>query len=126
MKSLIDFLFHHKTLICVASSFLSLVTYSYNTYSNEVGYGSPYGYSTSVTSQQNMGYDISADYVDSTTTYEPRSTIIDPDFIGGHSKYIFSILISLNTLSIKKHIQSRKIYLYDFYYYCYDSLITHI
>lgn len=35
-----------------------------------------------------MGYDISADYVDSTTTYEPRSTIIDPDFIGGHSKYI--------------------------------------
>lgn len=35
-----------------------------------------------------MGYDISADYVDSTTTYEPRSTtIIDPDFIGGHSEY---------------------------------------
>jgi hypothetical protein len=33
-----------------------------------------------------MGYDISADYVDSTTTYEPRSTIIDSDFIGGHSK----------------------------------------
>lgn len=59
---------------------------SYNTYSNEVGYGSPYGYSSSVTPQQNMGYDISADYVDSTTTYEPRSTIIDPDFIGGHSK----------------------------------------
>lgn len=35
-----------------------------------------------------MGYDISADYVDSTTTYEPRSTtIVDPDFIGGHSKF---------------------------------------
>lgn len=60
---------------------------SYNTYSNEVGYGSPYGgYSASVTPQQTMGYDISADYVDSTTTYEPRSTIIDSDFIGGHSK----------------------------------------
>lgn len=28
-----------------------------------------------------MGYDISADYVDS-TTYEPRSTIMDPEFIG--------------------------------------------
>lgn len=64
-------------------------TFSYNTYSNEVGYGSPYGYSSSVTPQQNMGYDISADYVDSTTTYEPRSTIIDPDFIGGHSEYLF-------------------------------------
>ncbi|KAG5683151.1 hypothetical protein PVAND_012449 [Polypedilum vanderplanki] len=60
----------------------------YNTYSNEVSYGSPYGYSQSVTSQQTtMGYDISADYVDSTTTYEPRSTtIIDSDFIGGHNK----------------------------------------
>lgn len=34
-----------------------------------------------------MAYDISADYVDSTTTYEPRSTIIDSDFIGGHSKF---------------------------------------
>lgn len=58
-------------------------------YSNEVGnYGSPYGYSQSVATPQNMGYDISADYVDSTTTYEPRSTtIIDTDFIGGHSKY---------------------------------------
>ncbi|XP_055549908.1 probable nuclear hormone receptor HR3 isoform X4 [Wyeomyia smithii] len=55
-------------------------------YNNEVGYGSPYGYSTSVTPQQTMGYDISADYVDSTTTYEPRSTIIDPDFISGHNK----------------------------------------
>lgn len=55
-------------------------------YSNEVSYGSPYGYSTSVTPQQTMGYDgISADFVDSTTTYEPRSTIIDSDFIG-HSK----------------------------------------
>ncbi|XP_040162588.1 probable nuclear hormone receptor HR3 isoform X7 [Anopheles arabiensis] len=43
------------------------------TYSNEVGYSSPYGYSTSVTPQQTMGYDISADYVDSTTTYEPRT-----------------------------------------------------
>lgn len=62
---------------------------SYNAYSNEVtNYGSPYGgYSTTVTPQQQaMGYDISADYVDSTTTYEPRSTIIDSDFIGGHSK----------------------------------------
>lgn len=69
---------------------------SYNTYSNEVGYGSPYGgYSASVTPQQTMGYDISADYVDSTTTYEPRSTIIDPDFIGGHSKCDI-LLVSLS------------------------------
>lgn len=61
---------------------------SYNTYSNEVGYGSPYGgYPASVTPQQTMAYDISADYVDSTTTYEPRSTIIDSDFISGHSKF---------------------------------------
>ncbi|XP_065081074.1 probable nuclear hormone receptor HR3 isoform X4 [Ochlerotatus camptorhynchus] len=62
--------------------------HSYNgyAYNSEVGYGSPYGYSTSVTPQQTMGYDISADYVDSTTTYEPRSTIIDSDFISGHNK----------------------------------------
>uniref|UniRef100_A0A1B0D0E6 Uncharacterized protein n=1 Tax=Phlebotomus papatasi TaxID=29031 RepID=A0A1B0D0E6_PHLPP len=60
--------------------------YNGYTYLNEVGYASPYGYSSSVTPQQTMGYDISADYVDSTTTYEPRSTMIDPDFIGGHSK----------------------------------------
>ncbi|XP_035772767.1 probable nuclear hormone receptor HR3 isoform X5 [Anopheles albimanus] len=63
--------------------------YNGYTYSNEVGYGSPYGgggYSASVTPQQTMGYDISADYVDSTTTYEPRSTMIDSDFISGHNK----------------------------------------
>ncbi|XP_049284691.1 protein dissatisfaction isoform X2 [Anopheles funestus] len=60
--------------------------YNGYTYSNEVGYSSPYGYSTSVTPQQTMGYDISADYVDSTTTYEPRSTMIDSDFISGHNK----------------------------------------
>ncbi|XP_055698262.1 probable nuclear hormone receptor HR3 isoform X9 [Phlebotomus papatasi] len=59
--------------------------YNGYTYLNEVGYASPYGYSSSVTPQQTMGYDISADYVDSTTTYEPRSTMIDPDFIGGHT-----------------------------------------
>ncbi|XP_063699156.1 probable nuclear hormone receptor HR3 isoform X1 [Culicoides brevitarsis] len=62
--------------------------HSYNSYpySNEVSYGSPYGYSASVTPQQTMGYDgISADFVDSTTTYEPRSTIIDPEFMG-HNK----------------------------------------
>ncbi|KAJ6642853.1 putative nuclear hormone receptor HR3 [Pseudolycoriella hygida] len=58
--------------------------YNNGYYSNEVGYSSPYGYSQSVTTPQTMGYDISADYVDSTTTYEPRSTIIDSDFIGGH------------------------------------------
>lgn len=68
-------------------SFSSAYVHSYSTYSNEVGYSSPYGYS--VTSQQTMGYDISADYVDSTTTYEPRSTIIDSDFIGTHSKWDF-------------------------------------
>ncbi|XP_037049462.1 probable nuclear hormone receptor HR3 isoform X6 [Bradysia coprophila] len=60
--------------------------YNNGYYSNEVGYSSPYGYSQSVTTPQTMGYDISADYVDSTTTYEPRSTIIDSDFIGGHSE----------------------------------------
>lgn len=59
-----------------------LNSYAYN----EVGYGSPYGYSPSVTTPQTMGYELSADYVDSTTTYEPRSTIMDSDFIGGHSK----------------------------------------
>lgn len=63
------------------------------TYSNEVGYGSPYGYSPSVTTPQTMGYELSADYVDSTTTYEPRSTIMDSDFIGGHSEYIYIVLI---------------------------------
>jgi len=52
--------------------FLSL-SYSGGYSNNEVGYGSPYGYSASVTPQQTMQYDISADYVDS-TTYEPRST----------------------------------------------------
>lgn len=66
---------------------------SYNTYSNEVGYGSPYGYPASVTPQQTMGYDISADYVDSTTTYEPRSTIIDTDFIGGRKFELFLPLL---------------------------------
>ncbi|XP_050076826.1 uncharacterized protein LOC126563985 isoform X2 [Anopheles maculipalpis] len=53
--------------------------YNGYTYSNEVGYSSPYGYSTSVTPQQTMGYDISADYVDSTTTYEPRNKDGSPD-----------------------------------------------
>lgn len=43
-----------------------------------------------------MGYDISADYVDSTTTYEPRSTIIDPDFIGGHSEYLFVLAFAVH------------------------------
>lgn len=80
--------------------FVSLFRY---TYLNEVGYASPYGYSSSVTPQQTMGYDISADYVDSTTTYEPRSTMIDPDFIGGHSKFKFffchSSCIKLNILT---------------------------
>lgn len=58
-------------------------------YSNEVdNYGSPYGYSQSVATPQTIGYDISADFVDSTTAYEPRNnTIIDADFIGMHSTY---------------------------------------
>ncbi|XP_031640742.1 probable nuclear hormone receptor HR3 isoform X4 [Contarinia nasturtii] len=56
-------------------------------YSNEVdNYGSPYGYSQSVATPQTIGYDISADFVDSTTAYEPRNnTIIDADFIGMHT-----------------------------------------
>lgn len=59
-----------------------------------------------MTTPQTMGYDISADYVDSTTTYEPRSTIIDSDFIGGHSKYTmgnwverFLVFMILNFIS---------------------------
>lgn len=58
-------------------------------YSNEVdNYGSPYGYSQSVATPLTIGYDISADFVDSTTAYEPRNnTIIDADFIGMHSMY---------------------------------------
>lgn len=64
-----------------------IIIFLFNSYAyNEVGYGSPYGYSPSVTTPQTMGYELSADYVDSTTTYEPRSTIMDSDFIGGHSK----------------------------------------
>ncbi|XP_046866372.1 probable nuclear hormone receptor HR3 isoform X3 [Drosophila tropicalis] len=70
---------------------------NYNSYSggysnNEVGYGSPYGYSASVTPQQTMQYDISADYVDS-TTYEPRSTMIDPEFISHADGDINDVLI---------------------------------
>lgn len=76
-------------LLFLLLSFLSAPSLSHS-YSggysnNEVGYGSPYGYSASVTPQQTMQYDISADYVDS-TTYEPRSTMIDPEFIS-HGKY---------------------------------------
>lgn len=62
-------------------------------YSNEVGYTSPYVYSPSVTQQNIGGYDISADYVDSTTAFEPRSTIIDTDFIGGHSECFFILFV---------------------------------
>lgn len=75
-------------------------------YSNEVSYGSPYGYSASVTPQQTMGYDgISADFVDSTTTYEPRSTIIDSDFIG-HSEYClagFLLTLPFTSLTYMMH-----------------------
>ncbi|TMW54702.1 hypothetical protein DOY81_000233 [Sarcophaga bullata] len=76
--------------------------HSYNGYgyaSNDVGYNSPYGYSASVTPQQTMAYDISADYVDS-TTYEPRSTMMDPEFISHGSiqepNRISSITINQN------------------------------
>lgn len=72
--------------------------YAYS--NNDVGYNSPYGYPPSVTPQQTtMGYDISTDYVDSTTTYEPRSTMIDSDFIG-HSKFSQSPLFFLYDLLI--------------------------
>lgn len=63
---------------CMTSPF-SLFSNSYGYSSNEVSYSSPYGYSASVTPQQTMAYDISADYVDS-TTYEPRSTMMDAEF----------------------------------------------
>ncbi|XP_026474658.1 probable nuclear hormone receptor HR3 [Ctenocephalides felis] len=62
--------------------------YNGYTYTNEVGYGSPYGYGTPVTpqAQGSLGYDISADYVDSTTAYEPRpgGGMLETDFIGSH------------------------------------------
>ncbi|XP_030561756.1 probable nuclear hormone receptor HR3 isoform X1 [Drosophila novamexicana] len=67
-------------------------SYSGGYSNNEVGYGSPYGYSASVTPQQTMQYDISADYVDS-TTYEPRSTMIDPEFISHADGDINDVLI---------------------------------
>ncbi|XP_055921498.1 probable nuclear hormone receptor HR3 isoform X2 [Eupeodes corollae] len=70
--------------------------HSYNGYgysSNEVGYASPYGYSASVTPQQSMTYDISADYAVDSTTYEPRSTMIDSDFIGHADGDINEVLI---------------------------------
>lgn len=85
-------------------------------YSNEVdNYGSPYGYSQSVATPQTIGYDISADFVDSTTAYEPRNTtIIDADFIGMHSMYsnfnsietiflLFIIGFFLSLFSMKSH-----------------------
>lgn len=81
--------------------FLSL-SYSGGYSNNEVGYGSPYGYSASVTPQQTMQYDISADYVDS-TTYEPRSTIIDPEFIS-HGKLGESPIWKINDKSLNTHI----------------------
>ncbi|XP_014364015.1 probable nuclear hormone receptor HR3 isoform X2 [Papilio machaon] len=71
-------------------------------YNGYPGYSSPlssYGYSgagPALTSnmnippqqQQPQPYDVSADYVDSTTTYEPKQTggFLDTDFIGGHAE----------------------------------------
>lgn len=72
--------FYFVYSICIYGYLPYLNSYSGGYSNNEVGYGSPYGYSASVTPQQTMQYDISADYVDS-TTYEPRSTMIDPEFI---------------------------------------------
>ncbi|XP_014086984.2 nuclear receptor ROR-alpha isoform X1 [Bactrocera oleae] len=70
--------------------------HNYNGYggysSNEVSSPYAYGYSTSVTPQQTMAYDISADYVDS-TTYEPRGTIMDPDFVSHADGDINDVLI---------------------------------
>ncbi|XP_067630980.1 probable nuclear hormone receptor HR3 isoform X2 [Eurosta solidaginis] len=69
--------------------------HNYNGYgysSNEVSFGSPYGYSASVTPQQTMAYDISANYVDS-TTYEPRGTMVDPDFVSHADGDINDVLI---------------------------------
>ncbi|XP_013136657.1 PREDICTED: probable nuclear hormone receptor HR3 isoform X1 [Papilio polytes] len=71
-------------------------------YNGYPGYSSPlssYGYSgagPALTSNMNIApqqqqpqpYDVSADYVDSTTTYEPKQTggFLDTDFIGGHAE----------------------------------------
>lgn len=82
-------------------------------YSNEVdNYGSPYGYSQSVATPQTMGYDISADFVDSTTAYEPRNnSIIDADFIGLHSKYLESVnspLMSIHRRSSLREIITKR------------------
>lgn len=74
------------SISCVSHVYFCICRY---TYTNEVGYGSPYGYGTPVTpqAQGSLGYDISADYVDSTTAYEPRpgGGMLETDFIGSHS-----------------------------------------
>ncbi|XP_028895943.1 probable nuclear hormone receptor HR3 isoform X2 [Zeugodacus cucurbitae] len=71
--------------------------HNYNGYggysSNEVSSPYGYGYSTSVTPQQTMNYnEVSTDYVDS-TTYEPRGTIMDPDFVSHADGDINDVLI---------------------------------
>lgn len=102
----------HSTHISSFSHFFP-IQFFYSYYSNEVdNYGSPYGYSQSVATPQTIGYDISADFVDSTTAYEPRNnTIIDTDFIGMHSMYsnfISTFSLSSWSSSFFLHIYPKK------------------
>ncbi|CAH0698000.1 unnamed protein product [Spodoptera exigua] len=78
-------------------------------YNGYPGYGSPlssYGYNNPQPLQSNMGgiqpqpaqqqpYDVSADYVDSTTAYEPKQTgsFLDPDFISHAEGDISKVLV---------------------------------
>ena len=109
----------------------SILSYGYA--SNDVGYNSPYGYSASVTPQQTMAYDISADYVDS-TTYEPRSTMMDPEFISHGSiqepNRISSITINQNHNQSIKRIILIIIFLiifFNIFFFCHKvNKISHI
>lgn len=93
---------------------------SYGYSSNEVSYGSPYGYSTSVTPQQTMAYDISADYVDS-TTYEPRGTIMDPDYVSHgrrqKSQKLVPMRISIDESAFNTRITTYHTHYHYYYYY---------
>lgn len=100
-RNLIDLYAH----FCIYFFFLSY-------YSSEVdSYSSQYGYSQSVATPQTIGYDISADFVDSTTAYEPRNnTIIDADFIGMHSMYTICFSLFLFVFFLSSQIMWRSLF----------------
>lgn len=80
-----------------------------------------YGYSTSVTPQQTMAYDISADYVDS-TTYEPRGTIMDPDFVS-HGRRLKSQKLVPMRIPIDESAFNIRITTYHTHYHYYYYLL---